>query len=686
LLEIRQEDLRFTKEETAEFLRRGTGLSFGTDDIVALERHIEGWAAGLQLAALSMRGRDDLKSFIHDFTASDRYILDYLVEEVFERQPAEVQNFLLQTSILRRLSAPLCDAVTGRTSSAEVLRSLEQSNLFIVPLDPAHNWCRYHHLFAELLHHRLRLSGIPEANLHQRASQWYESQGFMQDAVDHSLLAQDWGNAARLIGTVNEDMFKRGEVVTLLGWCGRLPQEVIHSNPELCLIHAWAALMTSQFEIAMPLLERTEQMAPPGSYLLGQVASAQAFLARAKRDNSRAIAKSEQALALLPETDVTVRGNIAMNLGLAYWHEGRLAEAERVLMQACGQCGKSGNMFALLTAQIFLARILAVQGKLHQAAAMCEKLIQAAGQVPILCLAHYDLATIYLEWNDLPRALGHFEKGFALAQRSGNVEFLQAGHLLRAILAHANGDESGALAALTEADNLAHDFPAIIRSRTAAFGVQLALARNDPQMLAHWSAQVNAEVDAHSFYRFMGLTRARLLIAQSEKAQAAESLKTLFETASSAGWGYGMLVVRILQSLAAKAGDESTQFIAEALRMGQPEGFIHSFVEASSAIIPLLQEAARRGIAPNYVGQILSAMGIERRKETPAQVNLIEPLSGREMEVLRLVTAGLSNREIALKLVISPGTAKTHIHNLCGKLGARNRTEAAMRAKELRLV
>jgi len=265
------------------------------------------------------------------------------------------------------------------------------------------------------------------------------------------------------------------------------------------------------------------------------------------------------------------------------------------------------------------------------------------------------------------------------------MEFQQAGYLLQAVLAHARDDDTGALAALSEADRLGSDFPPAVRSRTAAFGVQLALARHDPEMLAHWSALVHAEVDFHSFYRFMGLTRTRLLIAQAEKAQAAEALKALSETASQFGWGYGLLVVRILQSLAAKSAEEAVQFTIDALHMGAPEGFIRSFADAGSAVIPFLKEAARRGTTPDYASQILAAMGADYRKETSPGAILIEPLSEREIEVLRLVSEGLSNREIGRKLVISPGTAKTHIHNLCGKLGVRNRTEAAMKAKELGL-
>lgn len=684
--EIRQADLSLTEAEAAEFLRRVMRLELSSADIAVLHQRTEGWVVGLQLAALSLRGHDDVHQRVQSFTGSHRNILDYLIEEVFQRQPADVQDFLLKTSILDRFTASLCDAVVERDDSREVLLALEQANLFVIALDELRQWYRYHHLFADLLRHGLDIETRDIAPLHQRASQWYEAQGFVQEAVEHALDAQDWGNTARLIGEINEGMLKRGEIVTLLGWFGRLPQEVTCASPDLCLIYAWAALLASQFDIAAPLLEHAEQLAPPGSYYLGQVAAAQAFLARSKRDNQRAIEKSVQAFALLPDTDVVVRGNIALNLGLAYWHEGRMADAEPILLQACDLSGKAGNYFALLTAQIFLARIAAVQGKLHQAAAMSEQLLQAGGQVPILCLAHYDLAAIHHEWNDLPNAAEHLEKGFALSLRSSNIEFQQSGHLLRAILAQAQGDDAGALSALEEADALAHDFPAAVRSRTAALGVQLALARSDPQMLTHWAAQVNAEVDAHSFYRFMGLTRPRLLIAQGENVEAAEILKTLYAATSQAGWGCGMLAVRILQSLAAETPDEALPFMADALRMGRPEGFIRSFLDAGRGVIPLLQEAALHGVEPEYAGRILSALGAEHRKETPAQVNLVEPLSEREIEVLRLVTAGLSNREIAAKLVISRGTAKTHIHNLCGKLGVHNRTEAAMRAKELGLV
>lgn len=686
LLEIRQADLRFNAEETCEFFQKTTGQWLDSDDLARLEDYTEGWAAGLQLAALSLHDRTDAGHFIEVLSSSNRFILDYLLDEVYNLQTPVVQQFLLQTSILRQLSGPLCDAVTVSNHCTPLLQTLEQANLLIAPVNEQRTWYRYHPLFAELLQQRLRSSDIIEKELHERASQWYEDQALLQEAVDHALSAQDWPRAARLTGTLSDSLLRRGEAVTLLRLCEKIPQVVIFSSPELCLTYTWAALLTSQFETADQLLAQLELQASPTSGLMGQVAAAQAFLARARRQTARAIEKSEQALALLPQETLGMRGNIAMNLGLAYWHEGRLAAAEKVLAQAEALCSASENVFGLLTVKIFQARIPAVQGRLHQARDAMLHLLEEHGQTPILCLVHYDLVAIYLEWNDLPKAGEHFSQGFSLSQRSGNLEFIQSGHLLRAYLAWARCEQAEAWAALSEADALARQSPTEVRSRCAALGIQLALTWNDPHSLAHWSSQLAAEVDAHSFYRFIGLGKARLSFAQNNLSEAASDLAALAATASQGGWEYGLFVIRLLQCLSAKNQAEAMSFLGQALEFGQPQGFLHSFIEVGPRLIPLLQEAALRGIQPEYVGRILAALGNVGIPQVPAPDSPVEALSMREVEVLRLIAAGLSNREIAQKLFISPGTAKTHIHNLCGKLGVRNRTEAAMRASELHLL
>lgn len=691
--EIRQEDLQFTQPEMVDFLGRVMGLALTTEEIASLGRRTEGWIAGLQLAAIAMRSQlarqdgGDLKEFIQDFTGSSRFVMDYLIEEVFERQTVEMKDFLLKTSILERLSGSLCDALAERSESKEFLEHMEQANLFIVPLDRTRTWYRYHRLFAELLRHRLRSTRKPdEAALHQRASQWFASQGQTREAIHHALAAQDWLAAVALIGQACDELLKRGEIATLLGWFGKLPREVACADPQLCMAFAWAALQASQFEIAEPLLAHAENQAPPESHFLGQVLAAQAFLARARGDHANLIAKSERALSLLPMTDYANRGLVALNLGLAYWHAGRLDDAEPVLLEARQASEQVGNLSAALTAQIFLARNLAVRGKLRQAEAECRRIIQEVENIPILALTHFDLSAIYYEWNDLEKSGEHLRQGMTLSLTSGNAEFQNAGHVQQATIALALGDTDGAFEAVERSHTLARELNPITQMRSAACHVQLALARGDLEMAAQWAEQVKASVDAHSFYRFLGLTQARLLIANGQKEAAARQLAEQFEIAARAGWGYAMIAVRILQSLAADTLSLALPFLTDALRMGQPEGFTRSFVDAGRGIIPLLQEAARRGMHPSYAGQILAALGSGHTQVASGRAQLVEPLSERELEVLRLVTAGLSNRQIARKLVISPGTAKTHIHNLCGKLGAHNRTEAAMRAKELELV
>ncbi|MEK7785338.1 MAG: hypothetical protein AAB658_07935, partial [Chloroflexota bacterium] len=636
IVELRQSDLQFTPEETAEFVRRAAQVELSASDIDVLHRHTEGWIAGLQLAAQSIRQPEGVRRLSESFAGGQRFILDYLIEEVFRQQPANIRDFLLCTSILDRFTPTLCDAVTGREDSREAVLMLEQANLFIVPLDETRQWYRYHHLFADVLRHRLQIERAEEMpGLHRRASQWFEAEGYLADAIQHALAASDWERAARLIGQASDDMLRHGEIATLLGWFGKLPRDVACADPQLCLAYAWAALLASQFEIAEPLLEHAEKLASPESQFLGQVAAAQAYLARARGDHPRLIVKSEQALSWLSKTDYLNRGLVALNLGLTYWHAGHLEEAEPVLFEAHQASERVGNIYAALTAQFFLARTLAVRGKLRLAEAMCQKLIQEGGNSPILALVHYDLSTLYYEWNDLQKAGEHQRRGLEMSTHSGNVEFQNTGHIQRFFLALAQGDSVGALEAVEQSHRLARDLNPATRACSAACHVQVALALGDLDLAAHWAGQVTEEVDAHSFYRFLGLTQPRLLIAQGRKDVAAEQLKVCYSTASQAGWGYGAMAVRILQSLAAPTTEAASGFMAEALKMGQPEGFIRSFVDAGRGLIPLLHEAARRGVHPDYVGRILSAIKAGPKKVAPQASSLVEPLSERELEVLR---------------------------------------------------
>ncbi len=685
MLEIRQKDLRFTTNESADFLKRTLGMALSTEDLAALERRTEGWIAGLHLASLSMQGRDDLKGFLQDFTGSNRFILDYLIEEVYERQTPEVRDFLLQTSILNRLHGPLCDAVTGKSSSQELLEKLEQANLFIVPLDQSRGWYRYHRLFAELLRDRLRAS-IPgsEAQLHVNASQWFETESLTTEAVQHALAAQDWERAARLIIKTSDDLLKRGEMATLIGWVQKVPEQIVRSRPDLGMSYAWALLLSGRLDESEELLLELEEIGTAAPNLMGQVTAAQAFAARARGNDQRVIEKSEQALALLPESDIAARGLLSLNLGLVYWSKGRLRDALSALKNAQTLSLKVENHFAALTAQIYLARTVASQGALRQAEEQLQQIVQAGQEIPIVCMAHFYLGNIYYEWNDPGNAWLHLEQGMKICARGWNVELQLPGHILKVSLLMAGGKILDARAEAETLHALSQDFGPVPIARSMACLVQIALAMGDLGTAREWIEQMPANVDAHSFYCFLDLTRIRLLLAEGNKPDAESELAACCEWAQREGSGYALIVALILRALAAEGQESALEYLTEALRLGQPEGYIRTFADADVSLVPLLHEATEQGIMPGYIGQILDACE-DGRKESAA-ATLVEPLSERELEVLRLVSVGLSNREIAEKLFIGTATAKSHVHNICGKLGVRNRTEAATRAKVLGLV
>ena len=682
VLEIRQDDLRFSETETNEFLRSVMGLDLLPDEIAALERRTEGWIAGLQLAALSMRGRDDLAGFIQAFTGSSRFILDYLIEEVFEGQSPDVKDFLLKTSILERLSASLCDAVTEKNVSQETLEMLEQANLFIVPLDQSREWYRYHRLFADLLQHRLRTSSIPADSLHHRASQWYEQHDFPADAIQHALDAQDWNRAGDLILSNNSEFLKRGEVLTVIRWFQMLPEDVLQTNPRLYFDYCWPLLLAGQFDVARPLLERVEQMTGEIPELLGEVYAAQAYLARGQGDHALMVEKSQQALTLLPKSSVDSRGIVAMNLGLAYWHMGQMGAAEEVLAEALEASQATGNHYAALTSLIFQGRVHAVRGRLHQAEGFFERAIQLGGDIPINALAHMDLATLHYEWNALDVSDEHIQKAIEICQRSQNNEFLVGALMIQSRLRMGQGDLIGAENALDQAWDLVRGgkIPTGTAVRMDSAQVRLSLAKGGSTEA--WEHKLTETVDCHPFYRFLGVTKARTL----SKGHARAYLDGLGQAARSNDWGYGLVAVRALQAALAESRDEAVCFLTEALQLAEGGGFIRSFVEVGEKLVPSLRAAVREGIAVDYAGRILNVMAGKAEIVEAGLKSMVEPLSERELEVLQLVTEGLSNREIAEKLYISTGTAKTHVHNLCGKLGVRNRTEAALKGKELGVV
>jgi LuxR family maltose regulon positive regulatory protein len=687
-LEIRQEDLRFTSAESSEFLGQTMGVKLPRNEMEALQRRTEGWVAGLQFAALSLQGHPDQDKYVQQFTGSNRYILDYLFEEVFNRQPAAVQEFLVRTSILNQLTAELCDAVVEREESQEVLMTIERGNLFIVPLDLSREWYRYHRLFRDLLRHQLQIHEQSlEASLHLRASEWYEAHGMQAEAVQHALLAKEWIRAGELVLGVSNRMIKQGEIVTLLGWFKQFPEQVMRRNPQLSLEFAWALILTGQNEAAEAMLAHVESITREMPEHRGTLVSAQAFVARTKGDIPATIELSEKALTLIPQDDRSTRGILAINLGITYWHVGQMEQAEKSLQEAQTLSQESGNIYALLSAMVFLGRVQAVRGNLRQAVRAFEQAIEKGGEAPIIALAHLDLAVIHYEWNDLRSCREQLEKGQEINETSGNLEFLSAGYMLETRLENASGNQKAYAAALSKVQELVQSgvIPAPNHNRCLAFLVEMALMEGEVLAAEQLVEQLEMDVDAHAFYRYIGLAKERLLIAQNEKSTAAKRLQEKIKKADQADWVYGGIATRILQSIVAEGQETEFEIFTEALARSQTEGYLRVYADHGQVMVPNLLEAARRGLHTEYIGRILACIRQDEALETAA-ASQVEKLSERELEVLRLIAVGLSNREIAEQLYLSPGTIKTHVHNICGKLEASNRTQAVMHARDFNLI
>jgi LuxR family maltose regulon positive regulatory protein len=720
MVEIRQRDLHFSPQEAADFLRHTMGLDLPSADVATLHQRTEGWIAGLQLAALSIRGSDDPAQLIGSFAGSQRYVLDYLVEEVFGQQTPDMQGFLLRTSILDRFSAPLCDAVTGRCDSRDLLLHLERANLFLVPLDAAREWYRYHRLFGDLLAHRLRLEGeeqLPE--LHQRASRWYADHGFPADAVRYALSAGDWEDAATLIVSgLSGALLTRGEVLTLRRWCQAFPEAELHARPRLCLDYAWALILTEQFDAAEPCLAVVDEagQASGDAALLGGAPTARAHMARVRGDSAAALAFSERALALLPEDDLSSRSIVAVNLGIAQWYRGRLAEAEQALAEAERAAHASGNAHVELAARVFSTRLLVAQGKLRQAAARFRQIVEHSGRVPVVALALYGLGSLCYEWNQMDAAEDHVRRGIELAEPGGSVELLAAGYGTLGVIAQARGDAVASQAALDRASSLLEQAgnPAVARSFHFVCRTRATLARGDLDAASLAAAQAPRPEEGGTFPEYLQLlaAQAHLLLAQGQREVAAERAAALHAMASHAGWQQATIQARALQAVAAVDHDEALVFLSDALAAAETEGYVRTFLDLGDPMRELLGVAAARGLAPGYVRRLLAAFeGQAMAREPGPSVHapplvepspsvvgrpsssvgrppssLVEPLSERELEVLSLLAAGQTYREIAGALYVSVNTVKTHLKNVYGKLGVSDRRAAAAVARELGLV
>jgi LuxR family maltose regulon positive regulatory protein len=732
MTEIRDRDLRFTAEEMTAFLNSVHGLNLPTEQIAALESRTEGWPAGIQLAALSLQGlsAERAAQFIQAFSGSHHYVIDYLADEVLRRQSEEVQSFLLQTSVLKRLSAPLCDAVTGQQGSQALLELLQKSNLFIVALDDQRQWYRYHPLFADLLRARLAQT-YPEqvTNLHQRASVWYEQNELGPEAVVHALAAGDLEHTVRLIEGRALAMMDASEWSSLAQWLDALPGEVVRRQPWLSVARAWILASDGQFDAASRCLGEAEvgqktlaesvAGSTEGQRLAGYAATLRAHMTSIQGDVESTIRYAQQALDLLPQRDQATRSLVAKDLVVLLRVRSDLGAADQVVAEALAESRASRNRFAtvFLLGQLGLNQV--AKGQLRRAYATCqdalriveEHLQEAGRQLPAVTYVYPALSSVLREWNDLQGAVQYARTGIEFSQQwrhaeelgedrtalavalhaLGGAEDLEDNRIALALALLASGQADGALSIIAEAKQGIPDLASWYVELIEHCEVRIQLALGNQAAVENWARKTGLRADGApnpASMRAYGLV-ARMLMMQQRWAEALLLLERLFPLQVASGAGRFVVEALAVRSVVLRAlgePDQALSSLQQALGLAEPESYIRTFVDEGQAMHDLLRLALAQGVAPAYTSRLLVAFSGPSVPLQPPPAGLVEPLSEQELRVLRLVAGGMSNRETAQELYVTVGTVKKHLNNIFGKLGVSSRTQAVARARELNLL
>jgi LuxR family maltose regulon positive regulatory protein len=769
LTKLSASDLRFTFEETAAFLNKAMELNISAEEVATLEDKTEGWIAGLQLAALSLRGREDASRFVSDFTGTNRHIFDYLAEEVLDSQPENARTFLLQTSILDRLSGPLCDAVTRRGDGQMTLEKLEGANLLLVPLDDERRWYRYHHLFADFLRERLRRES-PErvVELHRRASEWHERNGRASEAIGHAVAAGDFDRAGDLTERLAGEIAGRGQGPALERLLKTLPEEALRHRPRLDILYAAYALCGSaRFDAAEARLRNVERrlglegvdldnassVSPSVAFedkeranLAGEVAKVRAFIATVGRGDTRSsIAFGRRALTLLAEDNFGARHVAAINLADAYLDSGDLVAASRAIGEAL-DAGRAARFPTRIAAALVLqGRLQALRGRLSEATETYERILRLAAKHGEVASreegeAHVGMGELLLERDELQAATRHLQEGVELLLKwSGlgdattrllegtnahewagwpeevSIDFDAAagvvtGYLVLARTRQAQADAEGAFEALRYADQIAQNphIESRWKVRVEAWLARLRMAQGDIKAAGRWAQQRGLSAEDEFEYspesELEHTTLARLLIAQGKHKEASRLLERLLEAAEAGGRGHTVIEVLILKALALQAQNDEPGALGAlrtALTLAEPEGYVRIFADEGAPMADLIRRVlkARRREPPDiegdvpleYIGKLLEALDAPVTAPPKAHVRgpgalVLDPITERELEVLKLLDSDLSNREIAASLFVSLATVKTHTKHLYRKLGVRARHQAVARARELRLL
>lgn len=716
LSELRAMDLRFTLEETAAFLNEVMKLKLSNEEIAILAGRTEGWVASLQMAGISIKGHENTPDFVSRFSGSHSYILDYLTDEVLSHLDENIRSFLLQTSILKRMTSALCNTVTGCEESEAIIKHLETANLFVEPLDKERHWYRYHQLFADLLSAQLaREYPDQESNLHKKASSWFEHEGLTEEAIYHALAADDVNKAADLIEKVVASFIERSEISTVLTLLNRLPKEVIIRRSWLCIGNAWALLLGGQLDKVEGFTQAAEMSIEETTELSGETASEyssiikghslaiRAYVSSARGDISRSIELSLEAAKVLPPNETSARSANALNLYHAFLMTGDIVNASEYAKEAYEIASAGSNLYVALQSICASGFIQMEQGHLQQAEEIFHRAITMGQEwggghpLPTTATAYNGLGHLHYEWNHLDTALRFVEQGIELSE-SASLWYSSKYpcHATLAKIKQAQGENDAALEAT---EKLMTKYPpgTVPGIHAASWKGRLFLARNDIASLRQWVSAYEALWDTSGIpdylneMPFLILCRARLTLG--EVGQIPELLGHSCERAEAQGRTNNLIEIMTIRALALTAVGNNVDAIAslqKALSLAEPQGYVRTFVDMGPAMQQLLRQVIRGNVLRDYIHHLLDAFPSLsfRPVATVSQpeTGFSENLNQREREILRLMAAGLSNPKIAERLYISLNTVKWYTRGLYSKLGVTGRTQAVNLARDLNLL
>ncbi len=713
LTELRAADLRFTPSEAAEFLNRVMRLNLSEEDIAALESRTEGWIASLQMAAISMQGHPDAASFIQSFTGSHRFVLDYLLEEVLENQPVDIQNFLLRTSILEHMCGSLCEAVleTPPGSGQLTLEVLEHGNLFLVSLDNERRWYRYHHLFGELL--RQRLGHPPElSNYHLRASAWHETNDDLFEAFHHAMAAGDFERAARLAEGAWQGMNRSFQTAAWVGWVKKLPDAVIYSRPRLCFQLGSAFSDAGEPEKSETYLQNAERALAgvtdqaEAKFLPGNIALIRANNAQIQGNLAETVKYAELSIQLIPEDDVYLRAQAVITLEFIHWTAGNLEASLRAMYTWIDDMQRLGNQefaiasaFAVADMQVTLGRLSGAEKSLRQAIQQAA----ALGQEAEFITAHHHLGLAMLahERGDEAETAQRLQIAADMGQRTTLVDWTHRWNLAQARQKESAGEWDAALSLLDEARRgyVKNAIPMLQPIEAHKARVYLKQGRLDKAQAWVRERSISTGDEVRYLNEYNHLTLARVRLAEGSLVGVNDLLEYLLALAETQKRAGSMIEILLTQALVHQAQDNHAQALAaleRALALAEPEGYLRTFVDEGEALGLLISDfrltiATRAHPLLNYVDKILAAFlqpagGLSQSTITNKASEIIEPLTDRELEVLRLIAKGHSNTEISQRLYLALSTVKGHNLRIFNKLQVQNRTEAVARARELGLL